>query len=62
MQLQFYIFDLHYASVFQRMLSPTGAPELGFPINDYVIPSGKCTVKLVEIVSFLIDYYVFVNN
>ena len=36
MQLQFYIFDLHYASVFQRMLSPTGAPELGFPINDYL--------------------------
>ena len=34
MQLQFYIFYLHYASVFQRMLSPTGAPELGFPIND----------------------------
>ena len=42
MQLQFYIFDLHYASVFQRMMSPTGAPELGFPINDYVIPSGRC--------------------
>ena len=39
MQLQFYIFDLYYASVFQRMSSPTGAPEQGFPINDYVIPS-----------------------
>ena len=49
MQLQFYIFDLHYASVFQLMLSPTGAPEQSFPINDYVICSGhavQATVKL----------------
>ena len=59
MQLQFYIFDLHYASVFQQILSPTGAPELGFPINDY--REVQATVKLL-IVSFFTVYYVFVKN
>ena len=60
MQLQFYIFDLHYASVFQRMMSPTGAPEQGFPIYDYVISSAvQATVKLTLLSAFLVvNYYV----
>ena len=58
MQLQFYIFDLHYASVFQRMLSPTGVPEQGFPIFDYVIPSRQCKTDIAE---FLTCAFLVVN-
>ena len=64
MPLQFYVSDLNYASVFQRILSPTGAPAPVFQlmITSYLAGSAGHGVKMFEIVSFLIVYYVFVNN
>ena len=63
-------FDIHgilgkHLKPFDHKIGPhwwglAGAPELGFPNDDYVIHSGKWrvrkTVKLFEIVSFFIFY------
>ena len=63
MQLKFYIFDPHYPSVFQQMLSPTGVPEQGSPIIDYrtLYLAGSAGYDKTDTAEFLTCTFLVVN-